>query len=65
MDQVNANDFRVTYPNGKSGIMDDAEIIRQLTHMGEETNDKWEIDKIIGHILGKGKRKGKIDIHIK
>ena len=66
VDQVNKKEFRVNLDNGKSGIIDYAEIIRQLTHMDEEASDRWEIDKIIGHRWGKEKdRKGKIDINIK
>ena len=44
-EQINDTDYRVSYGKGKSGVMDYAEIIRQLTHTEEEASDKWVIDK--------------------
>ena len=63
--QINDTDFRVEYGKGKSGIMDYNEIIRQLTHLDEDDNERWEIEDIQGHRWGRGKRKGKMDILIK
>ena len=64
-EQVNDKEFRVTYGKGKSGIMDYAKIIRQLTHMDEEASDRWEIDEILDHRWGTGDMKGKMEVLIK
>ena len=39
VDQVDINEFRATYGKGKSGMMDNNEIIRQLTDTEEEGNE--------------------------
>ena len=56
---MNDEQFRVTYGKGKTVLMDYEEIIRQLTHIDEDGDDKWVIDKILNHrwaqVTGKGK----------
>ena len=49
VEQINNEEFRVSTTKGKTGIMDYAEIIRQLTHIEEEDSDKWIIEDIIDH----------------
>ena len=65
VEQINNEEFRVSTTKGKTGIMDYAEIIRQLTHIEEEDSDKWIIEDIIDHRWGKGSRKGQMEVCVK
>jgi hypothetical protein len=61
MDGAWPQEFRITHSKGKSGVMDYAEIIKQLTQFDEDEADgRWEIEDIIDyHRWSKGERKGK------
>lgn len=60
IERINNDQFRVTHGNGKSRIMDYAEIIRQLIHPDEEASDRWVIEAIVDHVQAKDEKKEKL-----
>ena len=64
-EQINDDEYRVTYGKGKSGIMHYQELIQQLSGINDEENDHWEIEEFLDHRWGRGKMKNKIEILVK
>jgi hypothetical protein len=63
-ERINDTQYRVSFANDKKqGIMDYDEIIRQLTHIDNEGDKRWEIEEILDHKWDP-KKKGRLLILI-